>query len=101
MRHNSHNHSHPTHAFAITPSDGGLAGIPMGLLLSLTYSEESTKTGNFIYVGGQTGVQTVAVVTKGGETVTFTGPPLGTLIPIGFTQVLATGTSCTNLIGMY
>lgn len=68
-------------AFAITKSDeNDLAYVTRG-----------------IYVGGN---GNVAVVTPKGNTVTFTGATAGTILPIRAKQVLSTGTTATNLVGL-
>lgn len=70
-----------TGAFAITPSDT----TPINC--------------RAIYVGG---AGNVAVKSAGGTAVTFTAPPVGTIIPIGLDggQVMATNTTATLLIGL-
>ena len=67
-------------AFAITPDDAtDLANLPRA-----------------IYVGGTGNI----VVTMGGD-VTFSSVPAGTLLPIRPSRVKATGTTATNLLGLY
>lgn len=51
-----------------------------------------------IYVGG---VGDVAVLTIGGDTFTFKAVPTGTRIAVQAVKVLATGTSATDLVGLY
>lgn len=70
-----------TTAFAITPSDT----TPLNL--------------RAIYVGG---AGNVAVKPNGASSVTFTAPPVGTILPIGLDggQVMATNTTATLLIGL-
>lgn len=51
-----------------------------------------------IYVGG---AGNVAVITKGGETVTFTAPPVGSILPIRATRLMSTNTTATLLIGLW
>lgn len=51
-----------------------------------------------IYVGG---AGNVAVKTVGGQSVTFTAPPVGTTIWVKGTHVLSTGTTATNLVALY
>lgn len=70
------------HAFAITPNDS-------------TDLEYVTRA---IYVGG---AGDVAVTTQGGESVTFSGVTVGTLLPIRVTKVKSTGTTATLLLGLY
>jgi hypothetical protein len=50
-----------------------------------------------LYVGG---AGNLAVVTEAGNTVTFTAVPVGTQLEIRVKQVLATGTTATNIVGM-
>ena len=73
----------PQHdAFAVTPSD----------TVALPY----TTRGLYVGTAGN-----VAVVMAGGQTVTFVGVPTGTLLPIRVSQVMATGTSALNMLGLY
>ena len=51
-----------------------------------------------VYVGG-TG--SVKVTTAQGDTTTFVGLPTGSVIPVQVLRVWATGTTATNLIGIY
>jgi hypothetical protein len=51
-----------------------------------------------VYVGG---AGNVAVKTVGGQSVTFTAPPVGTFLWVRGTHVLATGTTATNLVALY
>ena len=69
------------HAVAITPNNGA----------DLAYATRS------IWVGG---AGDVAVVTIGGDTITFFGAGAGSIIPIRAARVLATGTTATNLVGL-
>ena len=50
-----------------------------------------------LFVGG---AGNVAVVTKEGTTLTFTGVLAGSVLPIVVTRVRATGTTATNIVGM-
>lgn len=69
------------HAFAITPND----------------SANLSKTTRAIYVGGTGDLK---VTLSGGDTVVFASVPVGVLW-IRAQKVFATGTSATNLIGLY
>lgn len=69
------------HAAAITPNDS----------VDLEFPTRS------IFVGGD---GNLAVIMKGGETVTFTGVVAGMVYPIRVTRVLATGTTAANLVGL-
>ena len=51
-----------------------------------------------IYVGGAGNVKVVGV---DGDTVTFTAPPVGSVIPFMAKRVFATGTTATLLLGLY
>jgi hypothetical protein len=64
---------------------------------SITPSDTASQQYRAIYVGG---AGNVSVKTLGGNTVTFTAPPVGTILPVEVQQVLATGTTATLLIGL-
>ncbi len=52
-----------------------------------------------IYVGGTGNLK---VDMCGGDTgITFAGVPAGTILPIQVVKVYATGTSATNIVGLY
>lgn len=51
-----------------------------------------------LFVGGAGDVN---VVTVGGQTTKFVGVLANTLLPVRVTQVLSTGTSATNIVGLY
>lgn len=70
------------HAFAITPNNS----------TDLDYITRSIYVG----VGG-----TIAVVMAGGEEVTFVGVQSGSVLPVRVSRVKSTGTSATNMIGLY
>ena len=70
------------HAFAITPNDS----------TALTIATRA------IYVGGNGNLK---VTTVGGETITFTGVVAGMIYPLRVALVWSTGTTATNLIGVY
>ena len=67
-----------TDAFVITPSDS------------------TVHRAQAVYVGG---AGNIAVKTEDGTTLTFSGAQAGTILPVKTSQVLATGTTATNLIG--
>lgn len=69
-----------SHAAAVTPSD------------------TADNYGTALYVGG---AGNVSLVTEGGETTTITAPPVGSIIPVRFTKVRATGTTATNLVRLW
>lgn len=69
-------------AAAVTPNDGvDLADFAKELYVS--------------------GTGDVAVITVGGDTVTFTAVPAGTVLPIRVRRVLSTGTTATNIVAMF
>lgn len=51
-----------------------------------------------LWVGG---AGNVALITVGGETVTYTGVPAGTYLKVRAKQVKATGTTATNIVAEY
>jgi hypothetical protein len=67
--------------------------------VALTKSDVTTfdPTGG-IYVGGD---GDVAVKMESGETVTYRGMKAGTGIEISITMLLSTGTTATDVVGMY
>jgi hypothetical protein len=74
--------THPAaRASAVTPSDG--ADLPF--------------VARSLYVGG---AGNVALVTIGGDTVTFVGVPAGGYVLAACTRVRATGTTATNILAL-
>jgi len=69
------------HGFAVTPND------------STTLSE----TTRALYVGS---AGAVTVLMASGASVTFTGIPAGTMLPVRVTKVMASGTSATDIVGL-
>jgi len=67
-------------AFSVTPADSDM-GTPARAL--------------YVGVGGD-----VRVTTTGGNDVTFTAVPGGSLLPVSVKRVWATGTTATNVIGV-
>jgi hypothetical protein len=63
--------------------------------VAITKSDTENNAFSGIYVGG---AGNVTVVTESGVTVTFTAPPVGTIIPIRTNKVLA-ATTATLLVG--
>jgi hypothetical protein len=53
---------------------------------------------NALYIGG---AGNVAVTTLGGNVVTFTAPPVGSIIPIRGTKVMATNTTATLIVVLW
>ncbi len=74
-------------AVAITPSDSA----------TITLNGRDTR-GCVIYCG-VTG--DIAVITTGGESVTFKNVPQGMVLPVQVTKVLATGTTATDLVSLH
>jgi hypothetical protein len=72
----------PNDGAAITPSDS----------VDLTYTTRA------IYVGAD---GNVALVTRDGTTLTFTGLKAGTMFPIRASRVMATNTTATGLIALW
>jgi hypothetical protein len=64
---------------------------------AITTSDTVDQFWTGIYVGG---AGNVSVVMEDGSTVTFTAPPVGTILPIRVKRVRATGTTATLLIGL-
>tara|TARA_R110002050_G_scaffold280972_1_gene428193 strand:+ start:718 stop:972 length:255 start_codon:yes stop_codon:yes gene_type:complete len=77
----------PDAAAVITPSDS-----------AQIQNNARDSRGCLVYVGG-TG--DLAVVTAGGDTVTFTAVPTGMILPVQIIKVLATGTTATSLIALH
>jgi hypothetical protein len=63
--------------------------------VAITKSDTESNAFGSIYVGG---AGNVTVVTEEGNTVTFTAPPVGTILPIRTQKVMA-ATTATLLIG--
>jgi hypothetical protein len=70
------------HAAAVTPSD----------------DTDLTVVTRGLYVGG---AGNVAVITKGGETVTFTGVVAGSILPVRVARVKATNTTATTIMAIW
>lgn len=68
----------PDNASVVTPSDS-----------------EEFDSANIIYVGSG---GDVAVKTYGGDTVTFAGIQTGAFLPVAVVQVLATGTTASDIV---
>jgi hypothetical protein len=50
-----------------------------------------------LYIGG---AGNLAVITSGGQTVTFVGLAAGTILPVSVKRVLATGTTATSILAL-
>ena len=70
-------------------------GRAWGDAVAITKSDTESNAFSGIYVGG---AGNVTVITEEGTTVTFTAPPVGTIIPIRTQKVLAS-TTATLLVG--
>ena len=51
-----------------------------------------------LYVGG---AGDIALITSGGDTVTFAAVTAGSILPVRTARVLATGTTATNIIAIW
>lgn len=71
---------------------------PSRTVISMTEDQDySASDIQYIQVCGGGG--DVAVVTRGGDTVTYTGIPSGTYLNVRVTQVNASGTTASQVIG--
>jgi hypothetical protein len=61
-------------------------------------STDFVRTTRAIYVGGGGNVK---IKTASGEIVTFSNASAGSTLPIRVARVYATGTTATNLLGLY
>lgn len=68
-----------------------------GTAKTITTSDSVLQTYRAIYVGGAGNLR---VITEGGDDVLFTAPPVGSIIPLRVTRVMATNTTATLLIGL-
>lgn len=71
-----------SHAAAVTPADGA----------------DLTDWARGIWVGGAGNLR---VTTVGGETVTFSGVPAGTMLDVMVKRVLATSTTATLIVAVW
>jgi len=65
--------------------------------VAVTPHDTNANAFDALYIGG---AGNVAVVTQGGQSTTFIAPPIGTVLYIKTKQVLATGTTASNLVGL-
>jgi hypothetical protein len=73
----------PAHrAAAVTPSD----------------STDLATAARALYIGG---AGDVALVTVGGDTVTFSALPAGAILPVRVARVRSTNTTATNIIALW
>jgi hypothetical protein len=78
-------------AAAVTPSN--TTDIP-----SVSAQDGKGNNGCVLYIGGS---GNLAVITVGGDTVTFNSVIAGTFIPVQVLRVLATGTTATNILALW
>lgn len=64
---------------------------------AITPSDSAANAFDAIYVGG---AGALAVVTQGGQSVTFAAVPAGSILYVKTQKVLATGTVATSLVGL-
>lgn len=79
----------------------GLYGIPALKAAVLTKSDTTVYTPAYhgLYVGG---AGDVTVIPEGqSATVTFTSVPTGTILPVTVKQLMSTGTTATNIVGLF
>jgi len=76
----------PSAGEAITPSD------------TTTGANEFSTFSRYIYIGGAGAVR---VITTAGSTLTFSAVPVGTMLPVQAKQVLATGTTATDMLALW
>lgn len=83
--------------FVITPTDAGDVGVPIGLLLALTYSDDAQKPFDRLYVGG---LGNVNVEGMDGNSALFSAVPVGTTLNVSGKRVLSTNTTATLIVGI-
>lgn len=74
-----------------------LSSLTADTAAAVTTSDTAPNVFTRLYIGG---AGNVAVVTEAGNTVTFSAVPVGTFLDIRVKQVLATGTTATNIVGL-
>lgn len=65
---------------------------------AVTTSDTADNYGSGLYIGG---AGNVSLDTEGGQTVTFTGLPVGAFLYVRFVRVRTTGTTATNLVRVW
>lgn len=75
----------------------GIYDTKYGHAIAITTSDTVLQAYEGIYVGG---AGNLTVIMESGQSVLFTAPPVGTLLPIRVKQVMATGTTATALVGL-
>lgn len=76
-------------AVAITPSDS--------VDIVFTPALQASLSVRALFVGG---AGNVAVITSGGDTVTFTGVAAGSILPVRCARVLLSGTTATAIVAL-
>lgn len=77
----------------------GLVGpCEFGAAITPNDSTDLTVTSRAIYVGGG---GDIALITKGGSTITLAGAAAGSVIPIRAVRIKATGTTATSLVAIW
>jgi hypothetical protein len=61
-------------------------------------SNNEAQPGRALFVGGAGNVK---LTTIAGENVTFTGVLAGSILPVAFQRIWSTGTTATNMVGLY
>ena len=79
-------------AAAVTP------GLATATIPSISTADGSGNNGCILYVGSAGNVQGVTV---GGDTVTFVGVVAGTFLPVLVKQVVAAGTTASNILACW
>jgi len=64
---------------------------------TITTNDTVLQAYSGIYIGGAGNLR---VIMESGDDVLFTAPPVGTILPIRVTKVMATNTTATLLIGL-
>ena len=80
-------------------AENGLAACGSGVAITPSDTVALTNATRAIYVGG---AGDVAVITNDGQqTITFKAVPVGTWLWVAASQVKLTGTTATNLLGLW
>ena len=79
-------------AAAVTP------GLATATIPSISTADGSGHNGCILYVGTAGNVE---LVTVGGDTVTFVGVVAGTFLPVLVKQVVAAGTTASNILACW
>jgi len=66
--------------------------------VAVTKSDTAPNAYDALYVGG---AGNVAVTTAGGDVVTFTAVPVGTILPVKTSLVMSTNTTATLILGLW